>query len=127
MKKFILSDRVSNVFPVFMPKIIARFSWMQNTYMIDSNDRGIPLISTVFTGVKLVAQFTDSFSPMPTSPPTGWVVNTGGYLRDGNFIGILGVGIVVIGDDHISVSSILVEPSTGTFSKPIPPARSTEK
>ena len=51
----------------------------------------------------------------------------GGYLRDGNFIGILGVGIVVIGDDHISVSSILVEPSTGTFSKPIPPARSTEK
>ena len=31
--------RVSSGFPVFIPKIIARFSWMQNTYMMDSNDR----------------------------------------------------------------------------------------
>ena len=31
--------RVSNGFPVFIPKIIARFSQMQNTYMMDSNDR----------------------------------------------------------------------------------------
>ena len=31
--------RVSSGFPVFIPKIIARFSWMQNTYLMDSNDR----------------------------------------------------------------------------------------
>ena len=31
--------RVSSGFPVFIPKIIARFSWMQNTYMMDPNDR----------------------------------------------------------------------------------------
>ena len=35
-------------FPVFIPKIIARFSWMQNTYMIDSNDRGILLERTIW-------------------------------------------------------------------------------
>jgi len=31
--------RVPISFPVFIPKIIARFSWMQNTYMMDPNDR----------------------------------------------------------------------------------------
>ena len=30
---------ISNGFHVFTPKINARFSWMPNTYMMDSNDR----------------------------------------------------------------------------------------